>query len=137
MVPEGPLALTAGVDVQNDRLEIEVVEWAPGCQSWSIICHILYGDTSDIDDPVWGDLEQVQAKLEPIQRDEPRQPTTVGRRRKSRRGFIHGAIAMASTQTQLAELDKAIAEGVLTVSYDGRAVTCRSLQEMKTVRATI
>ena len=59
VVPEGPLALTAGVDVQNDRLEMEVVGWAPDRQSWSIIYHILYGNTSDIDDPVWDDLDQI------------------------------------------------------------------------------
>ena len=44
---------------------------------------------------------------------------------------------MAFTQTQLDELDKAIAEGVLTVSYDGRSVTYRSLAEMQTIRAKI
>ena len=44
---------------------------------------------------------------------------------------------MAYTQTQLDALDAAIAEGVLTVSYDGRTVTYRSLQEMKSIRATI
>ena len=37
---------------------------------------------------------------------------------------------MAYTQTQLDALDVAIAEGVLTVSYDGRTVTYRSLNEM-------
>ena len=45
--------------MQNDRLEMEVVGWAPDRQSWSIIYYILYGDTSDIDDPVWDDLDQV------------------------------------------------------------------------------
>ena len=58
-VPEGPLAVTAGVDVQGDRLEMEVVGWAQDRQSWSIIYHVLYGNTSDIDDPVWDDLDQV------------------------------------------------------------------------------
>ena len=59
VAPEGPLALTAGVDVQNDRLEMEVVGWGADRQSWSIIYHILYGDTSDIDDAVWNDLDEV------------------------------------------------------------------------------
>ena len=44
---------------------------------------------------------------------------------------------MAYTQTQLDALDVSIAEGVLTVSYDGRTVTYRSLNEMLSIRAKI
>ena len=44
---------------------------------------------------------------------------------------------MSYTQTQLDALDVAIAEGVLSVSYDGRTVTYRSLAEMKEIRGTI
>ena len=42
---------------------------------------------------------------------------------------------MAYTQTQLDALDAAIAEGVLSVSYDGRSVQYRSLAEMEKIRS--
>lgn len=35
-LPEGVLILTAGVDVQDDRLEYEVVGWGKGYESWGI-----------------------------------------------------------------------------------------------------
>lgn len=41
---------------------------------------------------------------------------------------------MAFTQTQLDVLDAAIAEGVLTVKYQDRQVTFRSLDEMVRTR---
>lgn len=48
-VPAGALALTCGIDVQDDRLEAEVVGWGLGDESWSIAYHFLYGDTSDLE----------------------------------------------------------------------------------------
>ncbi len=47
--------------------------------------------------------------------------------------FIYGEMVMAYTQTQLDALDVAIAEGVLTVSFDSRTVTYRSLNEMLSI----
>ena len=52
-VPRGGLFLTAGVDVQKDRIEAEVVAWGRGKRSWSVDYRIMEGDTSNIDDPVW------------------------------------------------------------------------------------
>ena len=46
--------LTAGVDVQADRLEIEVVGWMPGKSSQSVAYLQLIGDTSQ--DEVWSQL---------------------------------------------------------------------------------
>jgi phage terminase large subunit GpA-like protein len=43
-VPEGVHILTAGADVQKDRIEMEVVGWAPGMRSWSIAYHVIEGD---------------------------------------------------------------------------------------------
>jgi phage terminase large subunit GpA-like protein len=43
-VPDGALVLTAGVDVQDDRLECEVVGWGIGEECWSIDYFILRGD---------------------------------------------------------------------------------------------
>ena len=50
-VPEGAVFLTAGVDVQKDRVELEVVAWGPNLESWSIDYQVLHGDTAA--DDVW------------------------------------------------------------------------------------
>lgn len=56
-VPEDVLYLTAGIDTQDDRFEIEVVGWGPEYESWGIQYSILYGDTGNLLDPVWDDLD--------------------------------------------------------------------------------
>jgi phage terminase large subunit GpA-like protein len=38
--------LTAGVDLQHDRAEVEIVGWSKGFESWSIACLTLHGDPS-------------------------------------------------------------------------------------------
>lgn len=43
-VPERGLVLTAGVDVQTDRLEVETVAWAGGEESWSVDYRVIHGD---------------------------------------------------------------------------------------------
>ena len=43
VVPKGGYVLTAGVDVQNDRLEIEIVAWGKNRESWSVDYRIIYG----------------------------------------------------------------------------------------------
>lgn len=43
-VPEDVLVLTAGVDVQDDRFEVEVVGWGVGKESWGIRYQKIYGD---------------------------------------------------------------------------------------------
>lgn len=45
-VPDDVLLLTAGVDVQDNRLELEVLGWGFGKESWGIEYHIIAGDTS-------------------------------------------------------------------------------------------
>ena len=54
-VPAGGLILTAGVDMQQDRLEVEVVAWGHGEESWSIDYAVLWGDPLQND--VWEELE--------------------------------------------------------------------------------
>lgn len=54
-VPEGVLLLTAGVDVQDDRLEVEVVGWSHGFESWGIYYKVFIGDPGDTD--VWNRLD--------------------------------------------------------------------------------
>jgi phage terminase large subunit GpA-like protein len=46
VVPRGGLFLTAGADVQKDRIEVEVVAWGRGKESWSVDYRVLEGDTS-------------------------------------------------------------------------------------------
>lgn len=54
-LPEGVLLLTASVDVQDDRFEVEIVGWGHGCESWGIQREKLYGDLDQ--DETWDDLE--------------------------------------------------------------------------------
>ncbi len=54
-VPDGVLVLTAAVDVQKDRFEVEVVGWGVGKESWGIRYQKIYGDTKK--EKVWEDLD--------------------------------------------------------------------------------
>ena len=54
-VPEDVLVLTAGVDVQDDRFEVEVVGWGVGKESWGIRYQKIYGDM--LKEQVWRDLD--------------------------------------------------------------------------------
>ena len=54
-VPQGVLVLTAGVDVQDDRFEVEVVGWGVGKESWGIRYQKIYGDM--LREQVWQDLD--------------------------------------------------------------------------------
>lgn len=55
-VPAGAILLTAGVDVQEDRIECELVGWGAFEESWSIDYSVFMGDTEF--SQVWGDLDQ-------------------------------------------------------------------------------
>lgn len=56
-VPAAVLYLTAGVDTQDDRFEVEVVGWGPEYESWGVKFAALYGDTGNMQDPVWDNLD--------------------------------------------------------------------------------
>lgn len=56
-VPTGVGILTAGVDVQSDRLELVVRGWGLGEESWLIGHHRIYGDPKDPSDVSWSTLE--------------------------------------------------------------------------------
>lgn len=60
IVPRGGLFLTAGADVQADRIEVEVVAWGYGKESWSVGYEVLPGDTST--PAPWNQLEQLLAR---------------------------------------------------------------------------
>lgn len=45
-VPAGVMFLTAGTDVQKDRIEVEIVGWGRNKESWSIDYRVIEGDTA-------------------------------------------------------------------------------------------
>jgi len=52
--PEGVLFLTAGVDIQRDRIELEIVGWGRNKRSWSVDYIVIPGKTTD--PKVWAQL---------------------------------------------------------------------------------
>ncbi len=56
-VPDGVLFITAGVDVQKNRLVYSVRGWGARSESWLITCGELWGETSQ--DDVWTDLSDL------------------------------------------------------------------------------
>lgn len=58
-VPMKGVYLTAGIDMQQDRLECEVVAWGEGEESWSVEYKVLWGDPLQGD--VWDDLDDLLA----------------------------------------------------------------------------
>lgn len=66
LVPHGVAVLTAGVDVQDNRLEVYVWGWGVGLESWLITSAILPGDPGQDPDglkTVWHDLDEKLATL--------------------------------------------------------------------------
>lgn len=59
-VPMGGVYLTAGIDMQIDRLECEVVAWGLSEESWSVGYFVLWGDP--LGDEVWFDLDNLLAE---------------------------------------------------------------------------
>jgi phage terminase large subunit GpA-like protein len=61
-IPAGVAVITAAVDVQDDRLELEIKGWGRGRESWSLEYLTLQGDPSVVDPIngracVWSDLD--------------------------------------------------------------------------------
>lgn len=61
--PEGVLFLTAGADVQRDRIELDVWGWGRGLRSWLIDHIVLEGDVTQ--PAVWAKLDAVLAQTWP------------------------------------------------------------------------
>lgn len=55
-IPKDGIVLTAGVDVQGDRLEAEAVAWNEHKESWSIDYRIFWGDPDQPE--VWNNLDE-------------------------------------------------------------------------------
>jgi len=56
VLPDGVLVLTAGVDVQGDRLEAELLGWGKGDETWSVDYVVLQGDPGTPE--VWQQLDR-------------------------------------------------------------------------------
>lgn len=54
-LPKQIVFLTAGIDVQDDRLEMEVVGWGRDEETWSVEYKTFYGDPASA--KVWADLD--------------------------------------------------------------------------------
>lgn len=59
-VPDGACCLTAGVDVQDDRLEALVIGWGPGEESWVVDHRVIPGDPQRPEP--WQELDQLLAE---------------------------------------------------------------------------
>jgi phage terminase large subunit GpA-like protein len=62
-VPAGAAFLTAGVDVQSNRLELKVKAWGRGEESWLVDHQVLHGDPTMLEGPgtVWAQLDALLA----------------------------------------------------------------------------
>lgn len=49
--------ITAGADVQKDRIEVEIVGWGKGKRSYSLDYRVLVGDTTQV--KVWNELAKI------------------------------------------------------------------------------
>lgn len=56
-LPKEICVLTAGVDVQDNRLEVEIVGWGKYEESWSVDYFVIYGDPSA--PQVWEELDNI------------------------------------------------------------------------------
>jgi phage terminase large subunit GpA-like protein len=63
LLPERVAVLTAGVDVQGDRLELHVIGWGRDEEAWSIDYRVIFGDPSG--PRVWADLDTALAATYP------------------------------------------------------------------------
>lgn len=55
-IPAGALVLTAGVDTQDDRLEIRVIGWGADGKEWTIDYHVIHGNPAE--ERIWDALDQ-------------------------------------------------------------------------------
>jgi phage terminase large subunit GpA-like protein len=69
IIPRGVCSITAGVDVQHDRFEIEVVGWGLNGETWSIGYHRIPADTQlqqsfeEKLDPLWSRTYQHESGI--------------------------------------------------------------------------
>lgn len=64
-IPQGGLVLTAGVDVQKDRLECEIVAWGEGKESWSVDHVVIPHSPTSAE--AWTALKKILETVFPIE----------------------------------------------------------------------
>ena len=69
ILPDGVALITAGVDTQDDRLELEIVGWGKNEESWSLAYHVLWGDPAKPE--VWAELDRILLQRYSHPRDVP------------------------------------------------------------------
>jgi phage terminase large subunit GpA-like protein len=62
-VPKGGILITAGADVQVDRIEVEIVAWGRGLESWSIEYIVLEGSSDE--ESTWEQLTALYERTWP------------------------------------------------------------------------
>lgn len=67
VVPKEVSVLTAGVDVQGDRVEVEVIGWGQGLESWSVDYKVFYFDTDNLTEWMEGPLARYMAQPIPVE----------------------------------------------------------------------
>ena len=75
MVPEGGLALTVGVDVQDNRLAVSVWAWGRDEEGWLLDHQEIYGDPSRQE--LWKQLDEVVLREWPHAVGRPMRPDVV------------------------------------------------------------
>jgi len=75
-MPAEALAMTAGVDVQKNRLEVFVAAWGERLEMWAVDFRVLPGDTSDLDSEgsPWRQLEALLASTYPVEGEDYEAP---------------------------------------------------------------
>lgn len=71
IVPPGGLVLTAAVDTQPSRLEVEIKAWGEGLENWVIAYKVLWGDPTQ--EAVWRELDELLRTPVPNHRGVPLQ----------------------------------------------------------------
>lgn len=75
-LPAGVAAITAGVDVQGDRLECQLVGWGLDEESWILEQRIIWGDPSG--PAVWESLDHILLHMYPHSLPGPALPVLAG-----------------------------------------------------------
>ncbi|WP_341873584.1 phage terminase large subunit family protein [Azotobacter salinestris] len=63
--PHGVLLITAGIDVQGDRLAVVITGWGRGEESWRLYWGELEGNPVDVNDLVWSELDKLLSQPVP------------------------------------------------------------------------
>lgn len=75
VVPDGGLVVTAGVDVQDNRLAVSLYAWGPGEEGWCISHQEIMGDPAGPE--LWRQLDEAVMRPIPFAAGAPQRPMVV------------------------------------------------------------